>query len=93
MENEEQPQKSKLQRHAGSAQGVFYSGYATSLMDDLGEVVIVASSMSELIQRWYSITDAILDIEKVQAVAIFSESAVKPNDSGNAVAVELMSKD
>lgn len=80
MENEEQPEKSRLQKRTGTANGVFYSGYAASLMDDLGEVVITASSMNELIQRWYSITDAILDIEQVHPVSIFHEMDVKLKD-------------
>lgn len=88
--------RTTFQRRIGSAQGVFYSGYATVLKDDIGEVTIMGKDMNELIQRWYSMTDVILDIETVEVVALFSESAVKLKDYGdaeNAVAVDLMSKD
>ncbi|MBL8499576.1 MAG: hypothetical protein JNL77_03165 [Nitrosomonas sp.] len=82
MENEtkEKKQVSGLPKHIASAGGVCYCGYATSLMDRHGEVVLIGKDMNELIQRWYSITDALLDIEQVHPVSIFHEMDVKLKD-------------
>lgn len=83
MKNKEQPRKSTLQRRSGLAEGVFYSGYAASLSDNFGEVVIIAKDLDELIRRRYSMTDAELSIREITTVAIFSEQAVKLKDSGD----------
>jgi len=89
MENKEQSDKSTLQRLIGSAEGVYYSGYAACLTDNLGEIVIIGKSLDELVRRWYSMTDAQLNIRMIETVAIFSEKVVKLKDSGDSSNISL----
>jgi hypothetical protein len=86
MSDQEETGKTKLENHKGSAEGVFYYGYAASYMDDMGEIVLVARDLNELIQRWYSISNYLqLDIDKIKAVAIFRRDDAKPTDSSEPI--------
>lgn len=88
MSTEKREDETSLERRIGSAEGVFYSGFATSLMDKLGEVVIIGKDLNELIQRWYSMTDIKLDIGRVMPVAIFKADAIKLKDPGDSESVK-----